>query len=131
MMNLASVRDVESRLPSDAPRISGIRFRPNIIITGPEAYAEDTWKKIKIGDGVYYVACRTARCKLPNTDPLTGIRHPVEPDKTLRKHREVDEGAKGLACLGMQMVPASEWAPIKVGDPIEVIETGVHFYMRQ
>lgn len=46
-----------------------------------------------------------ARCKLPNVDPETAIRHPTEPDKSLRTYRKVDEGAPLKGCLGMQMVP--------------------------
>jgi uncharacterized protein YcbX len=46
LINLASVRDLESRLPDTkgAGRLSAANFRANLIITGPEAYTEDTWK---------------------------------------------------------------------------------------
>ena len=46
-------------------------------------------------------------------DPDTGIRHAVEPDKTLRATRAIDAGAPGGGCLGMMMVPAerSEFLP--------------------
>lgn len=41
-------------------------------------------------------------------DPESGIKHAQEPDKTMKSYRCVDEGASGLACLGMQMVPAAQ-----------------------
>ncbi len=132
ILNLASVQDVARRLPEDAPKLSARRFRPNIIITGPSAYAEDFWKKIRIGYySEHYVSCRTARCRLPNTDQFSGKKHPAEPDKTLKSFRRIDEGAATHACLGMQMVPALKESKIRVGDAIEVLESGDHYYLMQ
>ncbi len=136
IMNLASVRDVEKRLAATefsppSKLISTLRFRPNIIITGPDVYAEDDWKRIKIGEFEYHVCCRTARCRLPNVDPITGVRDAVEPYKLLRSYRAIDEGAGLNACLGMQMVPASVESVVSVGDSIELLETGEHFYIKQ
>ena len=105
IMNLASVRDLGQKIPKEIPRLSSLRFRPNIIITGPEPYTEDSWKQIRIGDYQYHVACRTTRCLLPNTDQDTAEKHPQQPDKILRTYRCIDEGSAKHACLGMQMVP--------------------------
>jgi len=131
IMNLASSRDVARRVDGSIRRLSVIRFRPNIIITGPEAYEEDSWKRIRIGEYEYYVSCRTTRCLLPNTDQTTGEKHPQEPFKTLSTYRRIDEGAAKNHCLGMQMVPALERGEMRVGDEIEVLETGEHFYLKQ
>ncbi|RDW92124.1 hypothetical protein BP5796_01518 [Coleophoma crateriformis] len=125
LINLASVRDVERQMPKtkDTPRLSAARFRANLIITGPPAYHEDTWRKIKIGFYEYDVSCRTTRCKLPNVDQVTAERHASEPDKTLRSFRNVDEGAgPNIGCLGMQMVPIAKDSALKVGDEIIVLE---------
>lgn len=131
LMNLASNRDVAGRVNDSLPQLSVLRFRPNIIITGPQAYEEDSWKRIRIGGYEYYVACRTARCLLPNTNQTTGEKHPKEPYTTLRSYRRIDEGAPNHHCLGMQMVPALERSEIRVGDKVEVLETGDHFYLKQ
>jgi uncharacterized protein YcbX len=115
-----------------APRLSAMRFRANLIITGPEAYAEDTWRRIKIGYYEYDVSCRTARCKLPNIDQTTGERHASEPDKTLRSFRAVDRGAgPNIGCLGMQLVPVAKESALRVGDEITVLELGEHEYIKQ
>ena len=119
------------RHQSSRPQLSVRRFRPNIIFTGPEAYSEDSWKRIKIGGADYHVSCRTVRCLLPNVDPITGERHPSEPNRTLKSFRRIDEGDIKNACIGMQMVPAGAESQIKVGDVIEVLETGDHYYIRQ
>ncbi|MCJ1456004.1 hypothetical protein MMC28_006361 [Mycoblastus sanguinarius] len=131
ILNLASVHDVERRFEKSAPPLSALNFRPNIIITGGEAYAEDYWKRIKIADYEYYVSCRTVRCLLPNVNPATGKRHASEPNRTLKSFRCIDEGDPRNACLGMQMVPAIQDSKIKVGDTITVLETGEHLYIKQ
>ena len=84
----------------------GYRLTLDVAVTGPPAYAEDAWKKIRIGEEDYHVACRAARCRLPNIDPVTAKRHPTEPSKTLRSFRCIDKGAEDEACLGMNVVPA-------------------------
>ncbi|KAI9833556.1 MAG: hypothetical protein M1826_007170 [Phylliscum demangeonii] len=133
LISLGSVRDVNRHVHDAIPRLAVIRFRPNIIIASPDAppYAEDGWKTIRIGAHVYFVACRTARCRVPNVDPATGVRHPVEPDRAMRRFRRVDRGAKEFACLGVQMVPARPDGVVCVGDRVEVLETGEHYYIRQ
>ena len=115
-----------------APRLSAARFRANLIITGPEAYHEDTWRRIKIGFYEYDISARTARCKMPNVDQVTGERHPSEPDRTLRAERAVDAGAgPNVGCLGMQMVPIAKDSALRVGDEITVLELGEHCYIKQ
>lgn len=79
------------------------------------------------------------RCKLPNVDPDTGIRHKAEPDYALRKYRDVDEGAPKMGCLGVQMVPEFPKAEtpddlysfVEVGMDIDVLSRGQHTYIRQ
>ena len=60
ILNLASVQDVESRLGEHRGMLNPSRFRANIVVTGGRAYAEDSWKKLRIGGYEYYVCCRTA-----------------------------------------------------------------------
>lgn len=131
VLNLASVRDVGSKLQKGAPPLSARNFRPNIVITGGEAYEEDSWKRIKIGTSLYYVSCRTVRCLLPNVNPMTGERHRSEPNRTLKDFRCIDAGDAKNACLGMQMVPALEDCQMEVGDEVTVLETGRHLYIKQ
>lgn len=134
MINLASVRDVEKMMPKEkgAPRLSAARFRANLIITGPDAYLEDSWRRIKIGYYEYDVSCRTARCRMPNVDQVTGERHTSEPDKTLRSFRVIDEGTgPNIGCLGVQMVPISKESALRVGDEVTVLEVGEHTYIKQ
>lgn len=76
---------------------------------------------------------------MPNIDPDTGIRHRVEPDRSLRKHRDVDEGAPKYGCLGMQLCPmfcdaddpSKREAVLEVGMELSVLQRGSHVYIPQ
>ncbi|KAL5000990.1 hypothetical protein BDV10DRAFT_161157 [Aspergillus recurvatus] len=150
ILSLSSVRDVNARCARDIPGLSARRFRANVIVQGPKAFEEDDWKVIRISPAaakgepseekeergkekdddyddseeqglVIHTACRTIRCKLPNVDPDTGIRHPSEPNRTLKSYRRIDKGDLTNACLGMQAVPAVRGAlliPVVTGSRI-------------
>ncbi|EEP77566.1 predicted protein [Uncinocarpus reesii 1704] len=148
MQNLASIRSMAEKVKYAIPKFTVRRFRPNIVLEGLEAYDEDDWKKMRIVPGPesrvmpssssddkkgvdILVACRTVRCRLPNVDPDTGERHQVEPDKTLKAMRNIDAGADKSGCLGMMLVPVSQKFTIHVGDEVEVLERGEHFYIKE
>ncbi|CDM28181.1 hypothetical protein DTO006G1_2730 [Penicillium roqueforti] len=130
LLSISSHRDVAARCAYAIPRLSIRRFRANIIIQGPSAFEEDHWKRLAIGGTEIHASCRTVRCRLPNVDPLSGDRHNAEPDRTLKSYRRIDDGDRTNACLGMQLVPAKEEFVVRVGDSVEVLETGVHRYIK-
>jgi len=132
MMNLASARDLCLRLPKEHQRdFDAIRFRSNIYMTGPTAYDEDTWKLVRIGSHKYHVSCHTIRCKLPNVNPKTGIADRNQPYTTMDKYRRIDAGAPNMPALGLQLTPMEREGKgvVSVGDEIEILETGDHFYI--
>ena len=71
-----SIADLQSRMPSTVP-ISTENFRPNIVVTGCAAYAEDNWSHITIRgqkDSIHLQVVKPcARCKIPTIDPSTGL----------------------------------------------------------
>ncbi|XXG98566.1 hypothetical protein Hte_004891 [Hypoxylon texense] len=148
LMNLSSVHEFSSEVPKDddLKELDVLRFRPNIILSGAPAYDEETWKQIRLkpgssslyNDASFHVSCRTVRCKMPNVDQENGLRHPREPDKSLRAKRAVDKGAPLMGCLGMQLTPLFDpslgedrAAWIAVGMTVEVEERGNHVYVKQ
>ncbi|CRK18224.1 hypothetical protein BN1723_011540 [Verticillium longisporum] len=151
LMNLGSLQDFDSQVPKDGDLkyLDVRRFRSNLIVTGAPAYDEESWKSIRFtpgtstltSDASFQVSCRTVRCKLPNVDPATGIRHRVEPDRSLRKIRDVDPGAPKMGCLGVQMCPLFEDAEscetedlrswLEVGMTMDVQSRGEHVYIKQ
>jgi uncharacterized protein len=60
--NEASLADLNSRLTDQVPMN---RFRPNIVVTGADAWAEDGWKKLRIGETLFHVVKPSARCVKP------------------------------------------------------------------
>lgn len=71
--------------------LSMSRFRPNIVVDGVEAHAEDTWAGIKAG-GIEFKALKPCtRCKITTVHPLTG-QVGEEPLKTLATYRRGEKG---------------------------------------
>lgn len=85
LISQASLDDLNQRLPTP---LSMERFRPNLVISGCDAYAEDTWQRIKIGELIFRVAKPCSRCVIPTIDPETGRRRGDEPLKTLLQYRK-------------------------------------------
>ncbi|MFJ9642084.1 MOSC domain-containing protein [Streptomyces sp. NPDC101206] len=99
----------EGPLPMD-------RFRPNVVVAGAEAWAEDGWRRIAIGDAVFRGARECGRCVVTTTDQRTAERG-KEPLKTLARHRRI---GKSLA-FGRLLVPVRT-GTVHVGDEVRVLE---------
>jgi uncharacterized protein len=63
------------------------RFRPNLVVSGCEAYAEDTWCEITIGSIGFRLPKPCARCSVPTIDQETGLTG-KEPLTTLNRLRK-------------------------------------------
>lgn len=95
-----------------------LRFRPNLVIEGAEAFAEDGWKRIRIGDIEFQLLTPCARCILTTVDPATGERSTDrEPFATLKTYREVE----GNVLFG-QNVANEGLGELEVGMSVEVLE---------
>lgn len=99
VISQASLDDLNQRL--DEP-VEMRNFRPNIVIEGVEAYAEDDWNSITIGDVEFAAVKKCSRCVLTTVDPDTGIKNSKgEPLKTLSKYRR----GEGGVIFGMNLIP--------------------------
>ncbi|MEU1367652.1 MOSC N-terminal beta barrel domain-containing protein [Streptomyces sp. NPDC005803] len=92
------------------------RFRPNAVVTGTTAWAEDDWSRLSIGDVTFRVVKPCARCVVTTTDQHTG-RRGAEPLRTLARHRR---SGKDLL-FGQNLIPDSAGV-IRVGDPVRVLD---------
>ena len=54
--------------------IDATTFRPNIVVEGAEAFEEDTWSTIAIGDARLELVKPCARCAVVDVDPTSGAR---------------------------------------------------------
>lgn len=97
--------------------IDQLRFRPNIIVSSPEPFVEDTWAEIKIGEVSLSGAKPCARCSLVNVDPLTG-----ESDKSTLKALASFRTLNHKVYFGQQFVPISV-GKIGIGMEVCVIQT--------
>lgn len=96
------------------------RFRPSVVVRGAPAWAEDTWRRIRIGDVSFRAVKGCDRCVMTTVDPDTAIGG-KEPIATLARHRRWD----GKTWFAINLVPdvrAGDPATIKVGDEIELLE---------
>ena len=63
------------------------RFRPNIVVTGCEAFAEDKWQKIVINGIEFDVVKPCSRCVIPTLDLVTSEKQ-ADVMQVMLKHRK-------------------------------------------
>ncbi len=95
------------------------RFRPNIVVEGTEAFAEDSWRDIVIGDVQFEVLDPCVRCVLTTIDPDTTERHPGnEPIRSLMRQHASDSG-QPLFGINVKLVNTSANAVVACGDGVQ------------
>ncbi|WP_448093638.1 MOSC domain-containing protein [Pseudomonas lini] len=115
LIGQASLEDLSSKVGRP---LEMLRFRPNLVIEGSEAYAEDGWKRIRIGDVEFRVVKSCSRCILTTIDPQTGERsEDREPLATLQKYRAEEDGAM----FGQNLVNDGN-GRLEVGMPVTILE---------
>ncbi len=112
LISAASLADLNGRLEQPVPMN---RFRPNLVVQGCDAFAEDTWQHIKIGDIEFDVAKACSRCSVPGVDQSTGEQG-KEPLKTLATYRRWDHAI----WFGQNLIAQGEGA-LRVGDTVEIL----------
>jgi uncharacterized protein YcbX len=93
------------------------RFRPNLVVEGVPAYAEDGWRRACIGEVTVLGRKTCLRCAITTTDQETGERG-VEPLRTLATYRRVPDGE---VAFGMNL-GFDNAGTLRVGDPVRVSE---------
>ena len=94
------------------------RFRPNVVVSGAPAWAEDGWpgRRIRIGELAFRVVKPSDRCVVTTTDQETGQRG-HEPLRVLARHRNRDN----KLLFGVNLIPDGT-GPIRVGASIQALE---------
>jgi len=113
LISEASLEDLNARLDRPLPMI---RFRPNLVVRGCPPYAEDQWRRIRIGGIGFRVVKPCSRCVIPGIDPLTAEKG-VEPLRTLAEYRR-----RGNKVYFGQNLLHDQQGELKVGDRLEVLE---------
>lgn len=112
----ASLEDINNRLEEPVPMD---RFRPNIVITGTAAFAEDTMRMFRINNSNFYGVKLCGRCIITTTNQQTGERG-KEPLKTLTGYRTINN----KVCFGQNVI-CDDNGQINIGDDIQIIEEGI------
>ncbi|GAB3416724.1 MOSC domain-containing protein [Flindersiella endophytica] len=89
------------------------RFRPNLVVSGAGAWAEDGWERLRLPDAELYSTKPCGRCVVTTTDQITGERRGRQPLKMLARRRLFGKDM----VFGMNLAVASEGV-IRTGEPI-------------
>ncbi|MEM9718841.1 MAG: MOSC N-terminal beta barrel domain-containing protein [Bacteroidota bacterium] len=108
----SSLDDLNTRLDTPVPMD---RFRPNFVFEGGEAYAEDTWKSLKIGENAFHCGGPCGRCKVITIDQNTAEKG-NEPFATLATYRRPEK-----SILFGQMLMLLNGEMVTVGDKLDMV----------
>lgn len=114
LIGQSSLDDLNSRLQAPIPMN---RFRPSIVVSGTEPFAEDCWKRIRVGEAVFHLVKPSARCIMTTIDQATGVSQGEEPLRTLATYRLRDQ----KVLFGENMIPDVP-SFIRTGNAIEILE---------
>jgi uncharacterized protein len=98
------------------PPVPMTRFRPSVVVAGAPPWAEDRWRRIRIGPVPFRVAKPCGRCVVTTTDQVTGERG-SQPLKILGRRRRFGQ----QLVFGQNLIPDAPGV-IRVGDPVEILD---------
>lgn len=113
LISQASLDDLNSRLDSPVPMA---RFRPNIVVSGCTPFAEDSWKKIRIGDLTFRLVKPCSRCIIPTIN-IDNAEMSPEPIRTLSTYRK-----RNNKVFFGQNVIADGTGTVSLNMPVKILE---------
>ncbi|HXX30808.1 MAG TPA: MOSC N-terminal beta barrel domain-containing protein [Myxococcaceae bacterium] len=108
----ASLAELNARLPEPLPMN---RFRPNLVVTGCGPFAEDGWKRVRVGEVTLRIVKPCKRCVTTTVDQGTAEQG-KEPLATLATFRRDGDGV----LFGQNAVHQGP-GRIRVGDAVQVL----------
>ena len=97
------------------------RFRPNLVVDGSTPFAEDHWRRIRVGDISIDLVAPCTRCAVTTIDQQTGTREGPEPLRSLAMFRRGPDGVE----FGWNAV-ARDSGTISVHDEVAVAHDERH-----
>ncbi|WP_324671728.1 MOSC domain-containing protein [Hymenobacter sp. GOD-10R] len=114
LIGQAALTELNTRLDQPVPMN---RFRPNLVFTGGEPCAEDTWYEFQIGDLAFRAVCACSRCVVTTIDQQTAEKSShSEPLRTLATYRTINKKVR----FG-QNVTGPKQGTLRVGDTLTVL----------
>ncbi|MEO5624560.1 MAG: MOSC N-terminal beta barrel domain-containing protein [Dokdonella sp.] len=115
LISQAALDHLNTKLAQPVPIL---RFRPNLVVAGTVAHAEDGWKRVRIGAVEFEVAKACVRCVFTTVDFERGERDPSgEPLRTLTTYRRSPDGVT----FGQNLIPRGHGV-VRIGDALEILE---------
>jgi uncharacterized protein YcbX len=113
LIGQGSLDDLNRRLQQP---VEMIRFRPNLVVEGSEPFAEDTRRRIRIGQIEFDVSKQCVRCTIPMVDPATGTsgKDPIQTLATFRRH-------ENKVMFGQNLIHRRQ-GTLRVGEPVVVLD---------
>ena len=138
LLSEASLDDLNYRIDRNENADEGVRvplpmkrFRPNLVVSGSDPFAEDNWQRIRVGEAIFRSTKPCERCVITTIDPSTGEFAGKEPLRTLASFRKARDVMPDLyatfgvdpngVLFGQNLIAESIGATIQVGDQVEVI----------
>jgi hypothetical protein len=114
LLSQASLDELNRHLPRP---VSLEHFRPNLVVDGCSPFAEDNWRRLRVGDVELEVVKPCARCVFTTVDPVTGQKaEDGEPLRTLSRIRRIN----GKAMFGQNVLVRRSGA-LTVRDEVKVL----------
>ncbi|GAA0495649.1 MOSC N-terminal beta barrel domain-containing protein [Streptomyces sp. NPDC046215] len=98
----------ETPLPMD-------RFRPNVVVDHTDPWAEDGWRRVRIGEVTFRAVKPSGRCVVTTVDQRTAVRG-KEPLRTLAREHRIGKAA----VFGQNLIP-EHTGILRVGDEVEIL----------
>ena len=121
LLSEASLEALNDAMRGQHPEIEPFamsRFRPNLVVRGCAAFAEDDWATLRMGEVVLDVVKPCDRCAVTTVDPETAQRG-AEPLRTLARIRRSPKGVLfGQNCV------ARGAGMLEIGSEVEVLSAG-------
>ena len=116
ILSEASLADLNARLDEPLPVD---RFRPSFVVNGCDAFAEDTWKNLRVGTVNFRTGGPCARCIVTTTNQLTAERG-KEPLRTLAMYRRATDDPTDVN-FGQNLIHETKTGTLRVGDAVELL----------
>jgi uncharacterized protein YcbX len=113
LISQASLDDLNRKLDNPVPMN---RFRPNLVVNGCDPFAEDGWRRIRIGDVEFDVAKPCSRCVIPSIDQATAQRD-GQINRVLAGFRRFN----GQVLFGQNLL-YQRAGTLTLGDSVEVLD---------
>ena len=100
-----------------AAPVTMAHFRPNLVVEGVDAHAEDGWRHVRIGGLLFDAVKPCTRCVFTTVDPALGRRRDDgQPLEMLKAYRRTPAGVT----FGMNLI-ARDTGVLRIGDTVEEI----------